>query len=204
MTNTAIFSVPRSGSSWLGEIFNSSPDTVYRFQPNFAYSFPLTLSANSNHESINQFNHSLWHSDDPFVCDRLSISGKQKSGFPKNNPHHLVWKETHFLYLARTLLQHSNAKVVGLVRSPLATIASWINIPREFDPSWSVNEQWRTATLKNQGRTSHYFGFDKWVEAAQLFESLQVEYPDRFYLVRYEDLLQHPMEAVDSLFNFVG
>jgi hypothetical protein len=29
----------RSGTSWLGQILDSSPDVAYRFQPFFAYAF---------------------------------------------------------------------------------------------------------------------------------------------------------------------
>ncbi len=204
MDNLAIFSVPRSGSSWLGEIFNSSPHTIFRFQPNFAYSFSSTLKADSTEEAIEYFHKELVASKDPFVCDKLSISSKEKEGFPKNNPDKLVWKETHFVFLAETLLKNSDTKVIGLVRSPFATISSWLKIPKEFDPSWNISEQWRSADLKNEGKKSHYFGFEKWKEATQLFEQLKEDYPNRFYLVRYEDLLQNPIETVEALFKFAG
>ena len=33
----AIHGVPRSGTSWIGEIINSSPNVLYKFQPLFSY-----------------------------------------------------------------------------------------------------------------------------------------------------------------------
>jgi len=202
MNHLAIFSVPRSGSSWLGEIFNSSPETSYRFQPNFAYSFPLTLQRDSSFEEIQQFHKELALTNDPFVCDKLSISSKAKDGFPKDKQKLLVWKETHFIFLAETLLKNSDTKVIGLLRSPLACIASWLKIPKEFHREWDVLEQWRTGELKNEGKESHYFGFEKWKEAALLFERLAEEYPERFYVVNYDDLLLDTLGTVTKLFRF--
>ena len=40
----AIFSVPRSGSSWLGQIFNSHEDVSFRMQPLFSYSHKSALN----------------------------------------------------------------------------------------------------------------------------------------------------------------
>ena len=39
MTPVFAFGVPRSGTSWFGELFNSSPRVAYRFQPLFSYAF---------------------------------------------------------------------------------------------------------------------------------------------------------------------
>ena len=190
MKNIAIFSVPRSGSTWLGQIFNSSPEVLYRFQPNFSYSFPPVLNRESDSDAIEQFHRDLAVCSNPFVCGELSISGKKNITFPKLNPKVLVWKETHFLFLAETLLRNSDTWVIGLVRSPLSVIASWIRIPKEFNPQWDIMTEWRLAQLKNEDRESHYFGYEKWKEATHLFEALQSEFPSRFYLLNYDELLQ--------------
>ncbi|HET8886994.1 MAG TPA: sulfotransferase domain-containing protein [Salinimicrobium sp.] len=202
--NIALFSVPRSGSTWLGQILNSAPDTMYRFQPNFAYSFPKTLNKESDKKEIEKFHKELKNCEDPFVCGELSISSKKNVEFAKENISHLIWKETHFIFLAETLLKNSDTKVIGLIRSPFATISSWLKIPKEFDPSWDVEEQWRNAELKNQGKESHYFGFEKWKEATLLFDGLKKEYPNRFYLVNYDDLLHDTIGTVTNLFHFAG
>ena len=39
MRHLALFGCPRSGTSWLGQIFNSAPDVAYRYQPLFSYEF---------------------------------------------------------------------------------------------------------------------------------------------------------------------
>lgn len=204
MKNIAILSVPRSGSTWLGQIFNSSPHVLYRFQPNFAYSFPLSLSKDSSRDEIERFHKELLKCDDPFVTGRLSISGKEPPQFLKSRYAALVWKEVHCLFLSHTLLKNSDTYVVGLIRSPLSTIASWINVPKEFDPEWSVSEEWFDAPRKNEGKQSNYFGYKKWKEVALLFERLIEEYPGRFYLLTYDNLLRQTTETVTELFQFVG
>ena len=35
----SIHGVPRSGTSWLGQILDSSPKVRYKFQPLFSYAF---------------------------------------------------------------------------------------------------------------------------------------------------------------------
>ncbi|MDH5934310.1 hypothetical protein, partial [Vibrio splendidus] len=59
MHKVAIHSVPRSGSSWLGEIINSSPQVNYSFQPLFSYEFKSYLNENSSLENINNFFYNL-------------------------------------------------------------------------------------------------------------------------------------------------
>ena len=53
MKNVAIFGVPRSGTSWLGQIFNSSPMVAYRFQPLFSYCshFPKLICKLQNYQN---------------------------------------------------------------------------------------------------------------------------------------------------------
>lgn len=204
MKNIAILSVPRSGSTWLGQIFNSSPNVLYRFQPNFAYSFPLSLRENSNEHEINTFHKELINCNDPFVAGQISISGKGTPRFRKNDYKALVWKEVHYLFLSRTLLSNSDTYVIGLVRSPLATLASWISVPKEFDPAWKVSEEWLEAPLKNEGKAINYFGYKKWKEVALLFEDLKAEFPERFRMLTYDSLLHQTNEKIEELFYFVG
>ena len=41
-----ITGVARSGTSWIGQIIDSSPEVVYRFQPLFSYAFKGFLDSN--------------------------------------------------------------------------------------------------------------------------------------------------------------
>lgn len=203
MNKLALFSVPRSGSSWLGEILNSSPKTVYKFQPNFAYSFESELKEGSSFQEIEEFYKKLLICEDKFVNGELSISGKIKeSRLEKNKPTTLLFKETHFLNITGNLLKNSDTKIIGLVRSPLAVINSWLSIPKEFNPEWNIVEQWRTASQKNQNKNSHFFGYNKWKEVCFMFLELQKKYPDQFYLINYDDLIKEPKLEVQKMFEF--
>ncbi|NEV93950.1 sulfotransferase domain-containing protein [Psychroflexus sp. YR1-1] len=203
MKNIALFSVPRSGSSWLGEIINSSPEVAYRFQPNFAYTFKPQLKEDSKIEKINVFFYKLYLSKDEFVNGKLSISGaKRNLNFEKHKESTLFFKETHYLNVIENLLKTSDTKIIGLVRSPFAVINSWINIPKEFDPSWRVKEEWKHALLKNKEKCTHFFGYNKWKEVCFLFLRFKKQYPDQFYLINYDDLLLNTVLEIKQLFKF--
>ena len=68
MQKIAIHSVPRSGSTWLGEILNSSTNVKYCFQPLFSYKFKDYLDERSPKEEIDNFFSMLSDTDDEFIC----------------------------------------------------------------------------------------------------------------------------------------
>lgn len=203
METVAIFGVPRSGTSWLGQIFNSAPGVVYRFQPIFAYSFDGKISAGSSSNEIAKFHDLLLKTDDDFVCQTQNISGNKTPSFEKKESTHLVWKEVRYLDILPNLLEQSETKVIGIVRHPCGTINSWQNAPKEFNDSWNILDEWRFAEKKNNDRHDFY-GYEKWITATQLFLDLQEQYPNQFELVSYERLVLNPQKVVHKLFEFVG
>lgn len=202
----AIQSVPRSGSSWLGQIFKSSPQVAFRFQPLFAYAFKGRLGPQSERAECIRFFEDLLHTKDDFILQRDSRIHVDYPSFAEpEEATLLVMKEVRYHNILRNLMhQVPELKVVGLVRHPCAVIDSWIHAPREFDPEWSVEEQWRTGALKNEGRPEEFFGFDKWKEVALLFLELSSAYPDRLKVLRYADLNADPVSVVRDLFAFCG
>lgn len=204
MNKIALFSVPRSGSTWLGQILNSSSEVAYRFQPNYAYSFPNELSGSTTSNEIDIFFNELLNTSDAFVNAEISISSKKNIQFKKSKIEAVVFKETHYINVVENLLINSDTKIVGLIRSPFAVISSWLKTPKEFYPEWSVKDEWRQAQSKNQGRESHFFGYDKWREATLLFLRLKEEYPNQFYLISYDDLLENTDLEIRKVFDFCG
>lgn len=197
----AIFSVPRSGSTWLGQIFNSSENVSYRYQPIHSYSFPFSISQSSSKEEIENFYSNLFFSKDPFICQEKNLSGNATPVFTKEIPTHLVWKEVRHIEVIESLLSKTNTKVIGLIRHPCSVINSWINAPKEFDKAWNIEEEWRFASQKNI--TLHdYFGFEKWISTTNLFLKLKDDYPTNFELVKYEELVTNPIKVIEVLFNF--
>jgi hypothetical protein len=207
MIKLAIHSVPRSGSSWLGEIINSSEHTKYAFQPLFSYAFKSVLNETSSREGIDNFYQNIGMSDDEFVTQKSDREKKIKPIFYKKEITHVVYKEVRYHYLIENLIKKDpKQKVIGLVRDPLAVLNSWKNAPREFrgDLGWDFGKEWQFAELKNENRREEYFGFEKWKEVALLFQRLESEYPDNFLLVPYSGLLNNTREEVLKIFKFLG
>lgn len=205
MKKVAIFGPPRSGTSWLSHIFNSHPDVVLRFQPLFSYGHKGALSEHSSREEIQEFFQAILNSTDPFTLMRADSQKGYPSFMKSSNSTHLVFKETRYLQVVDNLLQAGDdVTVVGIIRNPLATLASWISAPKEFSADWDVREEWRLASKKNGGRPEEYFGFERWKQAANNFLRFEALYPERFRLVRYAELNQSPYKVISDLFRFCG
>lgn len=205
-TLVAIHGVPRSGTTWLGQIFNSSPQVQYRYQPLFGHAFRGFLTHDSSAADVARFIERLLITDDPFVHQKgeASLSGYELS-FEKALPTHLVYKEVRFHDLLENLLRvQTDAVGIGVVRHPCAVLHSWINAPREFRSEWSLAEQWRHAPAKNSELRGNYYGFEAWKAVATMFQKLEAEHPRRFQIVRYEAVVKDPVPAVSQLFEAVG
>lgn len=205
MQRVAIHSVPRSGSTWLGSIFDSHPNTIYKMQPLFSYAFKDRLSSKSTSEDIDRFFSELEKSEDDFLDQ---IEGK-KSGiiplFKKEVPTAIVYKEVRYHHILQNLLEKDKSiKVVGLIRNPFSTILSWLKAPKEFraELGWKIEDEWENAPKKNLNRIEEFNGFEKWKEVTKLFIFLQKKYPKQFYLVEYEKLLADKKKEITKLFDF--
>ncbi|MFW6272216.1 MAG: sulfotransferase domain-containing protein [bacterium] len=205
MKKIAIHSVPRSGSTWLGSILDSSPKVAYRFQPLFSYTHKSQLSESSSAEDIQKFFDDILNTDDDFVLQKEAIYKNLVPTFTKSTITHLVYKEVRYHNILKNLLKKDKEiKVLGIVRNPMAVINSWLNAPKEFkkELGWKVMEEWRYAPKKNLEKPEEFNGYEKWKEVAYLFEKLKNIYPDRFYLVKYDDLLKNTLNMVKDLFSF--
>lgn len=204
----AIHSVPRSGSTWLGSIFDSHPDVAYRFQPLFSYGHKSQLSPQSTSKEIDAFFSDILNTKDAFVLQEEAIASGKVPQFKKSKiTTHLVYKEVRYHHILKNLLENtSDVKVIALIRNPLSTIHSWLHAPKEFraDLGWSVEKEWYEAPSKNQGKPEEFNGFVKWMEAAYLFQDLSEKYPDSFKIVVYEELLSNTESTVRNLFEFAG
>lgn len=202
----AIHSAPRSGSSWLGQIFKSSPQVEFRFQPLFSYAFKNFLGPNSSHERIYEFLEGVHGSQDDFIHQRTKdIYVEYPDLGERENVTHLIWKEVRYHHILENLMiQLPELRLIGLVRHPCAVLDSWIHSPREFKQGWSIEREWRDAPSKNLDRPEEFNGFTKWMEVANLFIRLEELYPNRMRIVRYAELNAAPIEVTKDLFSFVG
>lgn len=204
----AIHSAPRSGSTWLGKILDSSPDTLYKYQPLFSYVLKSFLKKNSTEEEIDSFFKKLSETKNNFLDQKPEKEDGIVPEFQKNaKPTALVYKEVRYHHLlSNLLLKDKEVKVIGLIRNPLSVINSWLNAPKEFkaELGWKIEKEWKFAPSKNKDKPEEYNGYKKWIEVSYLFLKLREQYPDRFYLLNYEDLLQNPIAETLKLFEFAN
>lgn len=207
MKRIAIHSVPRSGSTWLGNIFNSHPNVAFRYQPLFSYAFKDKLNEKSTKEEIINFFENIKSSSDEFIHQTDGIEKGIIPSFDKRDTDHICYKEVRYHNLLQNMLEKDKELIViGLVRNPMAVIYSWLNAPKEFkkELGWKEKEEWRYAPKKNREKLEEFNGFEKWKEVTLLFLALQKKYPDRFYLLQYDDLLKQTKNEVEKVFNFCG
>lgn len=206
-SKVAIHGVPRSGTSWIGEIVNSSPNTAYRYQPLFSYAHKDYLTNGSTREDIDQYFNRLKHCNDDFTNQKQRRDSGDFPLFNKEEITHVVYKEVRYINVLFNLMRKTNdVSLCAVIRNPLSVINSWLKAPREFrkDLGWSELEEWLYALKKNLNRPEEFHGFEKWKEAANVFLELQKAYPNRVYLIKYSDMLVNPTQETESLFNFLG
>jgi len=150
---------------------------------------------------VEQFLADICATDDDFICQTSKRAQNIAPIFEKSTPSHLVFKEVRYLHLVSHFLDTvPDSHAVAILRHPCATINSWLKTPREFRSDWDVLSEWRNAPSKNLGRIEEYYGFERWKWAAGHFLALAQAYPDRFTLVRYENLVELPIATVANLF----
>ncbi len=201
-----IHGAPRSGTTWLGQLFNSHPAVKYCYQPFFSHAFRGRADLSTDAAALRALFRDMRASDDPFVNQAGDASlSRRTPAFAKQAPTHLLYKEVRFHDLLPHFLDAlPEFKGIGVVRDPRFVLASWFKAPREFDPAWSRAAEWRDAPLKNQGLHENWYGFTRWAALANLFLGLQASHADRFMLVRYEWLVADPTAAMQELFAFCG
>lgn len=205
MKKIAIVGVPRSGTSWLGQIFNSHPDVVFRFQPLFSYGHKGRLSEHSSADEVRAFFDEILGSQDAFALMKSDLQKNYPAFVKASTPTHVVFKETRYLHVIENMLvQCGDVSVLGIVRNPLAVMTSWVSAPKEYDPAWDLAKEWRCAPSKNRNRPEEFYGFEKWKEVAAAFLRFEERYPKRFVLVRYDELNRAPMDVTSRLFELCG
>ncbi len=204
----SLYGVPRSGTTWLGQIFDSCPKVAYRFQPLFSYRFKNRIKMEDSKEEITKFFEELYlECDDAF----LNQTEQRKMGlcpiFENKDQEGdiLVYKEVRYLYSIPLLLKlFDDIKVIGIVRNPIHVLESWMNAPSEYKDFWKIDEEWKFAQSKNEYRPENYYGYVKWKECIKMFWDMQNEYPDNFMIVRYEDLFENSIVKTKELFSFAS
>ncbi|HED33219.1 MAG TPA: sulfotransferase [Gammaproteobacteria bacterium] len=197
-----ICGMPRSGTSWLGQIFDSSPDVAFRMEPLFSYKFKNIINYRSSKEEMVKFFNDIYLSNDDFINQKENRNKGAYSTFYKNeNSGVLVVKTTrHHYMLERYLSMINSIEIVSIIRHPCAVISSWISTDREFlGKGCSVDEDWRSGTCRKDGE-GEFWGFNDWLLITRYHIELCQKYSN-FHIVKYSDLVHRPDGVISELFD---
>lgn len=200
-----IAGVARSGTSWVGQVFNSSPEVCFRFQPFFSYEFKGRLTENSSSEEFAQVFLELRDADTPFLTQADKVADGRYPQFVKSRrPATLVFKENRYQSLvAQAVRKVADLGLLAVVRNPCAVLNSWRKSSKEFPAGSDFLQEWRHASCKNEG-PEDCFGYYRWKAAAYQYLDLKAQYPERVYILRYEDAVANPVEIFEEIFRFFG
>ena len=201
-----IVGMPRSGTSWLGQIVDSSPEVRFRLSPLFSYAFKNAVDEHSSRDEYLRVFQGAYESDDLFMsqAERRRVGQYPVFEHKNDEPEFLAIKITRFHNLiARMLDLFDDLRMVGIVRHPCGAIHSWLTTAREFPPDADPMKEWRTGACRKTG-PEEFWGFEDWKKVTALHMRLEEALPDRFRIVRYEDLVDHAARETRKLFDFLG
>jgi hypothetical protein len=198
--------MPRSGTSWLSQIFDSHPDVRFRLSPLFSYEFKNQLDENSTKDAWEVVLRGAYESSNEFMDQTRRRTSGEYPVFAKKNaqPSRLVVKDTRFHNLTRLALNLlPNLFVVAIIRHPCGAIHSWLTTQGEFPSQADPLLEWRSGSCRKSGY-GEFWGFEDWKLVTAEHLALEEEFPGRVHIQRYEDLVSDPVPQVERLFNFVG
>jgi Sulfotransferase family len=200
-----ISGMPRSGTTWLSQIFASSPDVRLKSCPLFSYEFKNSLDENSTAEQWDKLFAEVYRTNSEYLDqEHLRKHGLIPRFENKHaNPRHLIIKSNRFHNLTPLILKlNERVRFIYIVRHPCATIYSWLSDEREFPAQFSPLEQWRNGQCRKTG-PGEFWGFDDWKKVTSQALKLSRQYPDRHRIVRYEDLVRNPELQAKKLFRYL-
>lgn len=203
----AVHGPPRSGTSWLAQIIDSSPKVLYKYQPLYSRSFRDRIHVRSEKREMEGFFQELFAREDDFLDREKQKREGYYPRFEKSAPDTLCMKHVRYHYLIPRFLElfeKEELLVLGIVRHPCGYLNSWRKAPREFLPEWNFEEEWRFGQRYNLFRPEEYYGFHRWMEIAKLFLVMKEWYPEQFNYIHYEELVKEPLEEGERVLQWLG
>jgi hypothetical protein len=203
----SINGAPRSGTSWLGQLFNSSPEVAFKFQPFYSYAFRDKLGVDDSHDKVKDFFDELYDSEEEYLDRKSQIKDGIYPEFKvkDKNPAILSLKSVKYHYfIPKFLKELDNFILVAIIRNPKAVLNSFLNAPREFDQSLDRMSEWRFAQTRNDFRPEYYYGFHRWVECNKMFLEMKKRYPEKVYIINYDELATNTKSMLTDCFDFCG
>lgn len=197
--------MPRSGTTWLSQIFASSSEAKVKFCPLFSYEFKNALTPESSAEDWHQFFEAVYKTKSAYMDQEHLRKDALVPTFQKSDDADLLLiKSNRFHHLMPDLLSKvDGVKLIYLVRHPAATLHSWLSNPTEFPKSADPLSQWRTGACRKTD-VGEFWGFNDWVRVTKQALELERCCPGRVLIQRYEKLSDDPLAESSKLFDFLG
>jgi hypothetical protein len=146
-----------------------------------------------------------------YTSPRTIFSCKRQAGIrdisdilKRDDPEFLAFKTTRFHHLLEDMLNFfDNLKMISIVRHPCGAINSWLNTPSEFSASADSMKEWRTGNCRKTAK-EEFWGFDDWKKVTLMHMDLEQKYNKQFKIIKFEQLVSHPLIKTEELFSFVG
>lgn len=196
--------MPRSGTSWLSQIFDSHPNVNFKLSPLFSYEFKNYVNENSTKNEWVAFFQKVFDSKDEFINQTYRRVSGEYPIFKKNSLEHLVIKDTRYHHLTDNLLLFfPNIKFVHIIRNPCGAINSWLKAPNEFPKNVNYLDEWRTGKSRKNAK-EEFWGFNDWLLLTKKYIKLENDYPNQVKIIFYEALVNEPILKTKELFDFVN
>lgn len=199
-----LLGMPRSGTTWLSQIFESAPDVVVRLSPPYSFDYRQTLGLGSGPDAWRAVLRGATDSDDKFLTQnwRRETGELPDFGDEKTSATRLAIKDTRFHALyAAGMTALPAARTIYLVRNPAAVLWSWRNC-KEFPADADFREQWRSGACRKREGDGEYWGFADWLTLTTAYQRLAEAEPNRYLIVRYEQLVTNALATARQMFDF--
>jgi hypothetical protein len=196
--------MPRSGTTWLSQVFEAHPEVCVRLSPNYSYVLKDRLHVDSDAAAWTGVLGEAVASRDPFLTQDWRRTTGHLPRHPNGPAKRVVIKDTRFHALYQAGLRRlPQARCLYVVRHPCASLHSW-RTSREFPETADFTAEWRSGACRKAEGAGEYWGFDDWCRVTRSYRRLQQEEPGRVRVFRYEDAVRDPAGVLADLFRFVG
>lgn len=198
--------MPRSGTTWLSQVFAAHPAVRVKFCPLFSYEFKRRCGPESTPAEWRALLRDVYATPGEFL-DQVHLRREghvptfaQKAAAP---PVMLI-KSNRFHDLApHVLAACPEVSWLAVVRHPAATIHSWLDNPTEFPSGADPRTEWRTGACRKTG-PGEFWGFDDWLAVTAMQVELARRWPERVKVLRYDVARAHPLEAMAEVLEWCG
>ena len=200
-----LLGMPRSGTTWLSQIIESSPEVMVRLSPNYSYKYKNKLDVNSSYDDWLKLLKDVFNSNDDFTTQNWRRDDGDLIYFKNINLakiKRLAIKDTRFHNIydsARSIF--SNSKTIYIVRNPAASLWSWKKC-KEFPADAKFEDEWRYGECRKTDY-GEYWGFEDWQKLTSKYLDLSINSPNNVMIIKYVDLISNPYQICNKIFKFL-